>query len=59
MAFAPVLHGAPEAYKAMSLTHTRSCRHTVSSSRQLMSHAKSVEFSMWLVNEAVHQDGAH
>ena len=48
----------------MSLTHKRSCRDTVSKRRtgfpegDLMSQAKILEFSMWLVDEAVQQNGA-
>ena len=48
----------------MSLTHMRSCRDTVSRRRtgslmgELMSRAKILEFSMWLVDEAVQQNGA-
>ena len=49
-AWPPLLFfGALEALKAMSLTHTRPCRCTVSRRRT---------FSMWLVHEAVQQNGA-
>ena len=48
----------------MSLTHMWSCRDTVSRRRTvtlmatLMSQAKILEFSVWLVDVAVQQNGA-
>ena len=47
----------------MSLTHKRSCRYCEQEAHRfpegdLMSQAKILEFSMWLVDEAVQQNGA-
>ncbi len=62
MAFDPVLHGALDAFKA-HVTHTnpilqRYCEQMVSPDGDIMSQAKILEFSMWLVDEAVQQNGA-
>ena len=49
----------------MSLSHTRSCRDTVTAGGapvvpdgDLRSQAKILEFAMWHVDEAVQQNGA-
>ena len=62
MASDPVLHGALDACKA-HVTHTnpilqRYCEQMVSPDGDIMSQAKILEFSMWLVDEAVQRNGA-
>eukprot|EP00891_Asterochloris_glomerata_P008678 jgi/Astpho2/8678/Aster-05248 len=59
MAFTPGLYGAVEASKAMSLTH-RYCEQEAHRypDGDLMSQAKILDFLVWLVDEAVQQNGA-
>ena len=64
MAFDPVLHGTLDASKA-HVTHThpilqRYCEQEAHRypDGDLMSQAKILEFSMWLVDKAVQQNGA-
>ena len=60
MAFDPDLQGALDAYMAMSLTHPslqRYCEQEAPPDGNLTSQAKILEFSMWLVDEAVQQNG--
>ena len=62
MAFDLVLHGTLDASKAhVTDTHPilqRYCEQMASPDGDLMSQAKILEFSEWLVDEAVQQNGA-
>ena len=57
-----VLHGALDAFKAhVTYTHPilqRYCEQMASPDGDIMSQAKILEFSEWLVNETVQQNGA-
>ena len=62
MAFDTVFHGALNAF-TVHVTHThpflqRCCEQKASPDGDLMSQAKILEFSEWLVDEAVQQNGA-